>query len=88
MYDDIAFDYGYGEDDGSDEWLEVNDDRAAQNHQMDLERQVQDWQTILDNDSGYQEWANKMDSADLEAQILEQAAMEDERNFRTLQPWD
>jgi len=72
--------YAY-EDDGSDEWLELNDDSQA--------RFEQDFQTLLDNDPAYHVWSDSRD-AEYIAHIEQMAQIELERmgGGITLEAWD
>lgn len=69
---------------------DFNDDQFWQ--QVDNEeeqRQEEDWQTVLDNDPGYRAWADEMDRQTVDdRQIMDLAMIEDERAYRTEQPWD
>jgi hypothetical protein len=68
---------------------EMDNQDFWQQAQEDEQQQAEDWQSILSNDPGYVAWAEEMDRQTLEDQeIMELAHVEDERNFRTLQPWD
>lgn len=74
----------------TEEMIEEMDDQAFwQQVQNEEEQQQEDWQSILSNDPGYIAWAEEMDRQTAEDREIEAlAAIEDERNFRTLQPWD
>ena len=85
-------DYGYIEDDGSDEYLEANDNGAEWHAQEMLEQEKwekdNDVKTLLDNDPGYHKWADELDrQTDEDREIMAMAETEAERNFDVLTPW-
>lgn len=70
------------------------EDADAARAQQELEEQ-QRWEeennveTLLSNDPGYLAWAEEMDRQTAEdREIMDLAAIEDERNFRTASAWD
>ncbi len=86
-------DYSYIEDDGSDEYLEANDNGAGWHAQEMLEQEQwekdNDVKSLLDNDPGYHRWADELDrQANEDREILAMAEIEAERNFDVLTPWD
>ena len=70
------WDYGYGEDDGSDEWLEANDTgaecHAAEMNEQERWEKENDVKSLLDNDPGYHNWSDELDRQAVEdREILE-----------------
>lgn len=72
------------EDDGSDEWLEAND-----NSQALAQLEQEDFQQLLDNDPEYHVWSDNLD-AEYIAHINQMAEIELERagGGMTLEAWD
>ena len=82
------WDYAYTEDDGSDEWLELNTDGGEAQHAIDLLEQ-ENWEDTLDNDPGYHAWADDLErQAAEDRNIVALAEIESERNFNCLTAWD
>ena len=90
MYDDYGMtDEMIDEMDDQAFWQQVENEEERKFFDKAREQQEDDWQAILDNDPDYHKWADDLDRlAERDREILDLAMIEDERNYRTLQPWD
>ena len=81
------------EDDGSEEWLEANDDSQALHAQTVLyQQQEEDFSKLLDNDPGYHAWATALELEDRDyidhIERLAEAELERMGGGMTIEAWD